>query len=107
MNADEAIRVGGRGAVAVLTIDRPAVRSALDDAGWLEPRDRLRAASADRAVRVVVVTGSGERAFCAGMDPRQVGRGGEEVLAASAAYHTAGNPPAGAPPEVARKESAP
>ena len=31
----------------------------------------------------------------------------EEVLAATAAYHTAGHPPAGAPPEAARKESAP
>jgi len=71
-----AIRVERRGAVVVLTIDRPAVRNALDDAGWLELRDQLRLMSEDPAVRVVVVTGSGDRAFCAGMDLRQVREGG-------------------------------
>jgi len=67
-----AICVERRDAVVVLTIDRPAVRNALDDAGWLELRDQLRLMIEDPAVRVVVVTGSGDRAFCAGMDLRQV-----------------------------------
>lgn len=51
-----------------LTIDRPEVRNALD---WLT-RDELVAhleqASADLAVRCVVLTGSGDKAFCTGAD---------------------------------------
>jgi enoyl-CoA hydratase/carnithine racemase len=79
-----AIRVETRGRVVVLTIDRPAVRNTLDDAGWLELRDRLRAASDAPDIRVVVITGSGDRAFCAGMDLRQIregsGHGTAEVV---------------------------
>src|SRR6266508_1042443 len=53
-----------RGDAAWLTIDRPERRNALSP-GVL---DGLRRASADPAVRVVVVTGAGDQAFCAGGD---------------------------------------
>jgi len=53
-----------------LTIERPDVHNALD---W-KTREALVAelerASADAAVRVVVLTGAGERAFCTGADLR-------------------------------------
>jgi E-phenylitaconyl-CoA hydratase len=67
------IRFECEGAVAVLTIDRPKVHNALDfetsDAlvdAWLRFRD-------DDALRVAILTGAGERAFCAGADLRGVG----------------------------------
>ncbi|MFQ5698506.1 MAG: enoyl-CoA hydratase/isomerase family protein [Myxococcota bacterium] len=67
------IRFERDGAVAVLTIDRPKVHNALDsktsDAlvdAWMRFRD-------DDALRVAILTGAGERAFCAGADLRGVG----------------------------------
>jgi enoyl-CoA hydratase/carnithine racemase len=53
---------------ARITINRPERRNALSWAVVGELRARLAEAKADPAVRVVVVTGAGERAFCAGAD---------------------------------------
>src|SRR3954449_10651166 len=58
------------GAVLTITLNRPDVHNALD---W-KTREALVAAledaSADLAVRAVVLTGAGERAFCTGADLR-------------------------------------
>jgi enoyl-CoA hydratase/carnithine racemase len=66
------IRFECEGAVAILTIDRPKVHNALDfetsDAlvdAWTRFRD-------DDDLRVAILTGAGERAFCAGADLRGV-----------------------------------
>ena len=56
------------GGVGRLTIDRPEKRNALSWDTVAELRDRLADAKADPAVRVVVLTGAGEKAFCAGAD---------------------------------------
>jgi enoyl-CoA hydratase/carnithine racemase len=74
--AYEAIRYEVEGPVARLTIDREARRNALSDRVVAELRAALAAAREDRAVRVVVLTGAGERAFCAGADLE--GMGGTE-----------------------------
>ncbi len=58
--------------IAVLTLNRPERLNAIDDAwieGMHEALDRL---NADRAIRVVVVTGAG-RGFCAGADLKREG----------------------------------
>lgn len=67
------IRFERDGPVAVLTIDRPKVHNALDfetsDAlvdAWKRFRD-------EDDLRVAVLTGAGERAFCAGADLKGVG----------------------------------
>lgn len=57
-----------RGAVAILTINRPATLNALDVPTLLELEGAFAALEADASVRVVVVTGAGERAFVAGGD---------------------------------------
>ena len=62
------IRVGREEAVAVVTVDRPDAMNALDQATLTELRDRLAELAADESVRVVVLTGAGERAFVAGAD---------------------------------------
>jgi enoyl-CoA hydratase len=64
----DAVRYEPRGAAVWLTIDREDRRNALADdviEGLLEGLAR---AAGDDDVRVVVITGAGERAFCAGGD---------------------------------------
>lgn len=62
------IRVEHDGAVAVVTVDRQDALNALDPPTLTELRDRLAEVAADGDVRVVVLTGAGERAFVAGAD---------------------------------------
>jgi enoyl-CoA hydratase len=54
--------------IATLMLDRPARRNALSAELITELRAALAAARADRAIRVVIITGAGDRAFCAGGD---------------------------------------
>jgi enoyl-CoA hydratase len=62
------IQLAREDAVAVLTIDRPEAMNALDVATLEELRDRLTELRADDDVRVIVLTGAGEKAFAAGAD---------------------------------------
>ena len=59
--------VENKGAVRILTLNRPEKRNALDMALSRELLEALRTADADEAVRCVVLTGAGQ-AFCAGAD---------------------------------------
>src|SRR6266571_1433669 len=61
------------GSIARVTIDRPERRNAMSFGVMEGLRDSVAAAKADDAVRVVVLTGAGEKAFCAGAD---LGTGG-------------------------------
>jgi enoyl-CoA hydratase len=61
------VRYERRGAAAVLMIDRPDRRNAIDAATAAALRRGLESFEADEAARVLVLTGSGE-AFCAGAD---------------------------------------
>lgn len=56
------------GGVARLTINRPDRRNSISFEVMRGLRDRLAEARADDGVRVVVLTGAGDRAFCAGAD---------------------------------------
>jgi enoyl-CoA hydratase/carnithine racemase len=56
------------GAAAVLTIDRPQRRNAVDGATAEAFRDGLKEFEADDGARVLVLTGAGGQAFCAGAD---------------------------------------
>jgi enoyl-CoA hydratase/carnithine racemase len=55
------------GAVALLTLNRPDKRNALNDVLIGELRDALRQADANDSVRVIVITGAGAD-FCSGAD---------------------------------------
>ena len=57
-----------RGAVHWITINREERRNAMNDAVVFGIMDGLTAASNDPAMRAVVLTGAGDRAFCAGAD---------------------------------------
>ncbi len=56
------------GPAALLTIDRPARRNAIDAAAAEAFRQGLRDFEADDDARVLVLTGAGGEAFCAGAD---------------------------------------
>ena len=57
-----------RGAVALLTINRPEKRNALNGQVRCALLGALDAAARDQAVRVIVITGAGNKAFVAGAD---------------------------------------
>lgn len=56
------------GSVATVIFNRPDQRNAISYAGWLELRRIAMALERDDGVRVVVLTGAGDRAFSAGAD---------------------------------------
>jgi enoyl-CoA hydratase len=62
------LRYERAGAAAVLTIDRPARRNAIDAATAESFRRGLADFEADEDARVLVLTGAGGEAFCAGAD---------------------------------------
>ena len=66
------VLVDRRDAVALLTLDRPDALNALNGELLAELRDRLRELADDEDVRVVVLTGAGERAFAAGADIKEM-----------------------------------
>jgi enoyl-CoA hydratase len=68
------VRLERDGAIAVLTIDRPDAMNALDVATLTELRDRLRELADGADVRVVILTGAGDRAFIAGADIKYMSR---------------------------------
>jgi 2-(1,2-epoxy-1,2-dihydrophenyl)acetyl-CoA isomerase len=68
--ANDGLLTARDGAVLTLTLNRTDVHNALDWRTREALVAALDAASADLAVRAVVVTGSGDRAFCTGADLR-------------------------------------
>ena len=63
----EHLNIARSGSVATVTLNRPAVHNALNDALIGEIERCFRALGTDSGVRVVVLTGAG-RSFCAGAD---------------------------------------
>ena len=59
--------------IATITLDRPTKHNAITPAMAAQLADACRAADSDPAVRVVIVRGAGERAFCAGSDLNALG----------------------------------
>lgn len=76
------VAVDVRGDRATITIERPEVLNALDGVHARALEETWTALERDERVRVVVVTGAGERAFCVGVDMRADGPEGIDYLAA-------------------------
>jgi enoyl-CoA hydratase len=68
----EPVRYERRGAAAILTIDRPERRNAVDGPTAERLRDGYDRFVADDDARVLVVTGAGGVAFCAGADLKAI-----------------------------------
>jgi enoyl-CoA hydratase len=70
----ENLLIEREGACALLKIHRPKVLNALNQPLLCELANALDELKADRAVRAVVVTGSGEKAFVAGADINELAK---------------------------------
>ena len=62
------VGVERRDAIVVVTINRPEVQNAVDGDTAQELEDAVRGFVADGAARVLILTGAGGKAFCAGAD---------------------------------------
>jgi enoyl-CoA hydratase/carnithine racemase len=65
------VRIEQRGGVAIWTIDRASRMNALSRATLLAFGKLARQAREDASIRAIVVTGQGDKAFCAGADLKE------------------------------------
>ncbi|GAA4672833.1 crotonase/enoyl-CoA hydratase family protein [Gordonia humi] len=70
-----AVVTENRGHVAVITINRPEARNAVNSAVADGLGDALDHADNDPEIRAIVLTGAGEQSFCAGADLKAISRG--------------------------------
>lgn len=68
---DNTVLYDVRDGIAELTLNRPQVMNSVNFAMLHALRDRLEAMRFDPAIRVVIITGTGEKAFCAGADLKE------------------------------------
>lgn len=64
-----------RGNVLLITINRPEARNAINASVSIAVGDALEQAQNDPEIRAVVLTGSGDKSFCAGADLKAISRG--------------------------------
>jgi len=86
---DDVVLVQIDGAVATVTLNRPGAMNALSRAMRQQLAAAMRLLEADAKVRVVILTGAGDRAFTAGLDLKELGN---EGLAAANAQGADENP---------------
>ncbi|WP_025735995.1 crotonase/enoyl-CoA hydratase family protein [Mycobacterium genavense] len=72
--AAPAVLVERRGNVMVITTNRPEARNAINAAVSIGVGDALEEAHTDPEVRAVVITGAGDKSFCAGADLKAIAR---------------------------------
>lgn len=75
LNETAVVNIDRRGHTLILTLNRPEARNAIDLKVTEALGDAMEAAEADPDVRVVVLTGSGDKSFCAGADLKAIARG--------------------------------
>lgn len=76
-----AVRTERRDHVLLVTLDRPDARNAVNAEVSTLLGTALHEADTDPEIRVVVITGAGERSFCAGADLKALSRG-EDIFPA-------------------------
>lgn len=69
------VLVERHGHVLLITLNRPQARNALNAEMCVRIGDALEAADRDPEIRAVVLTGAGDKAFCAGADLKAISRG--------------------------------
>jgi len=71
---EAAVLTERRGDVLVITINRPEARNCVNGAVSIGVGDALEKAQHDADVRAVVITGAGDKSFCAGADLKAISR---------------------------------
>lgn len=69
--------------VALLTLNRPAEMNSLNHELFLALTAEIKACDEDDEIRVVILTGTGEKAFCAGIDLKERAAMSQEQVLAS------------------------
>ena len=87
--SDDTVIVEIESGIAVVTMNRPGAMNALSRTLRQQLAAAMRALEADDSVRVVILTGAGDRAFTAGLDLKELG---EQGLAAANAEGADENP---------------
>lgn len=62
--------------IATVTLNRPDAANAFNKDMWLGLRDRAQEIKENPAIRAVIMTGAGEKAFTAGMDLKMISQSG-------------------------------
>ncbi|MBP7571148.1 MAG: enoyl-CoA hydratase/isomerase family protein, partial [Acidobacteria bacterium] len=70
----DSLSIGTDGPIAIVTLNRPQVRNALDAATLAALEEVLLRLKQDEGARSVIVTGAGDRAFVAGADIGELSR---------------------------------
>ena len=65
---EQAILLEKEDGLGIITVNRPKVRNALDKEAWKALADAFKTLDKDSEVRVIVITGAGDKAFIAGAD---------------------------------------
>ncbi len=81
MSTPEAVRYEREGAAAVLTIDRPQRRNAVDGPTAVALHEGFAQFEAEEDARVLVLTGAGGVSFCAGADLKAIDSFGGRLMA--------------------------
>jgi enoyl-CoA hydratase len=81
----DVVLVETEGAVATVTLNRPEAMNALSRAVRASLAATMRRLEADSAIRVVILTGAGDRAFTAGLDLKELGQDGLGAASADGA----------------------
>jgi short chain enoyl-CoA hydratase (EC 4.2.1.17) len=63
------------GSIALITLNRPEAMNAINSQLWCEMGNLLEEIENDNEIHIIVLTGSGDRAFCAGMDLKELASG--------------------------------
>ncbi len=87
----DTVTLDRRGAVALVTLNRPHAMNALNRALRARLAETMGRIAEDRGIRVVVLTGAGERAFTAGLDLKELGAD-PDAMAGAEAGDRASNP---------------
>ncbi len=77
------VEVDQRGDIRIIRINRPEARNALNAAVISGIGSGIEEADRDPDIRAVIITGTGDRAFCAGMDLRNFAQGAESPPSAA------------------------
>ena len=68
------------GKVAIVTISRPEVHNCIDDEAAAQMDGIFDELELDDAVRAVILTGSGHKSFCSGVDLKLLAEQGPELI---------------------------
>lgn len=87
---EEPVLFNRHGNIAVITLNRPQVMNAINRMMWLGAARAMEEFANDPALRVLIITGAGDRSFCSGSDLKAKAAGDMNVTDEMAQWGYAG-----------------